>query len=250
MSSVHTHTPDDSSDRTVPWGKLHAEKLIALCHPFTLTLLSTVLTEPSLGASCTQKNWQHYVIRSHSHSCRQFWLDQSLRPGAHRKSRELCYLFTFALLSTILTESVSKTWRTQKKSIELCHLFTVALLLTILIESVFETRCTQKNWQNYVICSQLHSCWQFWLNQLLRQATYYYWSLLYSAHLGSRADSLRSHVILHEWTAFYSAFLNIHRSGVLTALAWLVPPETAAVSARSVYTIQLCTLSPHAKPHT
>ena len=31
---------------------------------------------------------------------------------------------------------------------------------------------------------------------------------------------------------FYSVFLNIHRSGVLTALAWLVPRETAAVSAQ------------------
>ena len=28
---------------------------------------------------------------------------------------------------------------------------------------------------------------------------------------------------------------NIHRSGVLTALAWLVPHETAVISARSVY---------------
>ena len=41
------------------------------------------------------------------------------------------------------------------------------------------------------------------------------WSLLYSAILRSRADALRSHVILHEWLAFYSVFLNIHRSGVL-----------------------------------
>ena len=79
---------------------------------------------------------------------------------------------------------------------------------------------------------------------------YYYWSLLYSAVLRCWADSLRSHVILHEWIAFYSAFLNIHRSGVLTALAWLVPHETAAISARSVYTIQPCTMSLHAKPHT
>ena len=47
-------------------------------------------------------------------------------------------------------------------------------------------------------------------------------------------------MILHEWIAFYSAFLNIHRSGALTALAWLVPHETAAISARSVYTIQPC----------
>ena len=39
---------------------------------------------------------------------------------------------------------------------------------------------------------------------------YYHWSLLYSAVLRSRADSLRSHVILHEWIAFYCTFLNIH----------------------------------------
>ena len=60
------------------------------------------------------------------------------------------------------------------------------------------------------------------------------WSLLYSAILRSRADSLHSHVILHEWLVFYTGFfvvcfLNIHRSGVLIALAaWLVPRETAA----------------------
>ena len=73
------------------------------------------------------------------------------------------------------------------------------------------------------------------------------WSLLYSAVLRSRADSLRSRVILNEWIAFYSAFLNIHQSGVLKALAWLVPHETAAISARSVYTIQPCIMSLHAK---
>ena len=76
---------------------------------------------------------------------------------------------------------------------------------------------------------------------------------LYSAILCWQADSLRSYVILHEWIAFYSAFLNIHWSGVLTALTWLVPQESAAresVSVRSVYTIQPCTVSLHAKPHT
>ena len=52
---------------------------------------------------------------------------------------------------------------------------------------------------------------------------WWWWSLLYSAILRSRTDSLRSHVILHEWLAFYSAFLNIHQSGVLTAL--LSSPE-------------------------
>ena len=44
------------------------------------------------------------------------------------------------------------------------------------------------------------------------------WSLLYNAILRSRADSLRSHVILPERLVFYSAFLNIHRSGVFTTL--------------------------------
>ena len=74
----------------------------------------------------------------------------------------------------------------------------------------------------------------------------YYQLLLYSAILHFQADSLCSHVILHEWIAFYSTFLNIHWSGVLTALAWLVPHETAAISAHSVYTIQPCTMSLHA----
>ena len=36
--------------------------------------------------------------------------------------------------------------------------------------------------------------------------------------------------------------LNIHRSAVLTALTWLVPRETDAVSAHSGYTIQPCTM--------
>ena len=41
--------------------------------------------------------------------------------------------------------------------------------------------------------------------------------------------------------------LNIHPSGVLTALVvtWLVPRKPAAVSAPSVYTIQSCILSRH-----
>ena len=98
----------------------------------------------------------------------------------------------------------------------------------------------------YIIKSWLH-----WLTEIKFCEKHYYWSLLYRAVLRCWADSLRSHVILHEWIAFfYSAFLNIHRSGVLTALAWLVPHESAAVLARSVYTIQPCTISLHAKPHT
>ena len=43
---------------------------------------------------------------------------------------------------------------------------------------------------------------------------------------------------------FIARFLNIHRSGVLTALAWLVPHETAAVSAQV-----MCTPYNHAPCH-
>ena len=56
-------------------------------------------------------------------------------------------------------------------------------------------------------------------------------------------------MVLHEWLVFFKAFcfcfgFNIHRSGVLTALAWLVPHETAAVSAQV-----LCTPYNHAPCH-
>ena len=51
-------------------------------------------------------------------------------------------------------------------------------------------------------------------------------------------------MVLHERLAFYSVFFNIQRSGVLTALAWLVPHETAAVSAQV-----LCTPYNHAPCH-
>ena len=45
-------------------------------------------------------------------------------------------------------------------------------------------------------------------------------------------------------TSFIAHFLNIHRSGVLTVLAWLMPHETAAVSAQV-----LCTPYNHAPCH-
>ena len=79
------------------------------------------------------------------------------------------------------------------------------------------------------------------------------WLMIASYSTLSWADSLHLHVVLHECLAFYSAFLNIHRSGVLTALAWLVPHEwwnCSCLGASSVYTIQPCTMSLHAKPHT
>ena len=53
--------------------------------------------------------------------------------------------------------------------------------------------------------------------------------LLYNAILCTRADSPHSHVILHEWIAFYSMFLI---STKVVCLQWLVPHETAAVFAQ------------------
>ena len=72
--------------------------------------------------------------------------------------------------------------------------------------------------------------------------------------LRSRADSLRSRRIWiicnYEWVtvALYSAFwistqvVYLQRCLVVT---WLVPRETAACSARSLYIIQPCTMSRH-----
>ena len=59
---------------------------------------------------------------------------------------------------------------------------------------------------------------------------------LYSDILRSRADSLCSHVILHEW----QAFLNIHWSGVLTALTWLVPHEPAVFMQSHIRKVHAC----------
>ena len=53
-------------------------------------------------------------------------------------------------------------------------------------------------------------------HKLHKSRDYSYWSLLYSAILRSRADSL--HVILHEWIAFYSAFFVV---GISTEVVYL-----------------------------
>ena len=74
-----------------------------------------------------------------------------------------------------------------------------------------------------------------WLNN--RKKSPWSWSLLCSA-FSSLEQTLCSHVILHEWLAFCSVFMNIHQSGVLTALTWLVPCEIAAIPARCVYPTQ------------
>ena len=68
--------------------------------------------------------------------------------------------------------------------------------------------------------------------------------MAYIALFSTLEQTLRSLVILPEGLAFYSAFLSIHGSGILTALAWLVLYETAAISAQV-----LCTQYNHAPCH-
>ena len=72
------------------------------------------------------------------------------------------------------------------------------------------------------------------------------WLITYIALLSALLSRLTALACGSTWvTSFLQRiFLNIHRSGVLTALAWLVPHETAAVSAQD-----LCTPYNHAPCH-
>ena len=68
---------------------------------------------------------------------------------------------------------------------------------------------------------------------------YIYNIKIYAKRTSVRLTALLSHVILNEWLAFYSVFW------ISTEHPWLVPRETAVISACSVYTIQPCTMSCH-----
>ena len=115
--------------------------------------------------------------------------------------------------------------------------------------STLDSDISLENWQNVPV--SMCFWWQTPLKNWNFKSTTAEIILYYtSAILHSQAYSLRLHAILLEWTAFYSTFLNIHHSGVLTSLTWLVPHETAAILTRSVYTLQPCTMSLHAKPQT
>ena len=98
----------------------------------------------------------------------------------------------------------------------------------------------QSNRKNNAVTNEDENWWLFLYSAILHSRLYstILHSRLYSAILHSRADSLRSHLILHEWLAFLIFFF--YQSGVLRALAWLMPLESAAVSACSVYTTQPC----------
>ena len=108
-----------------------------------------------------------------------------------------------------------------------------------------EWNVIHENFHTNIACSQRQ------MNTCHRKRLIDWWSLiLIDDHLYS--DFLRSLEQTHcarLWfymsdKLFYSTFLNIHRSGVLTSLAWLVPHETAAISAQF-----LCTPYNHAPCH-
>ena len=73
---------------------------------------------------------------------------------------------------------------------------------------------------------------------------YYYWSLVYGAILRSRADSLRLHVILHEWLAFFIARFWIS-TGVVYLQRWHGWCHMKLLPSRRV----LCTPYNHAPCH-
>ena len=72
--------------------------------------------------------------------------------------------------------------------------------------------------------------------------------IAYIALFSALLSRLTALACVSAWVTSFIArfffFFNIHRSGVLTALAWLVPHETAAVSAQV-----LCTPYNHAPCH-
>ena len=74
----------------------------------------------------------------------------------------------------------------------------------------------------------------------------FWWSLIsYIALFSTLLSRLTALACGFTWvTSFIVRFLNVHRSGVLTALAWLVRHETAAVSAQV-----MCTPYNHAPCH-
>jgi len=127
------------------------------------------------------------------------------------------------------------------------HLFTNKDWCSLRPRSIFKhdhittARCSRSSADVNVLC--LFTARRYQTNLLMTVDS------LNIALFSALGHSLRSHVGLHESLAFYSAFLNIHRSGVLRALTWLVPHETAAVSAGSVYTIQPRHFK-QIKPHT
>ena len=105
--------------------------------------------------------------------------------------------------------------------------------------------------RGYALQLKIKHCWKLFLFQMLCCVLAWMidWLIddhLYSAILRSleQTHCARLWFYMSDKLFFIACFLNIHRSGVLTALAWLVPHETAAISAQV-----LCTPYNHAPCH-
>ena len=110
-----------------------------------------------------------------------------------------------------------------------------------------EPRYNRANkWNHSTSCSPQHmtfrdsnQSWRKWKNKID------WLMIIYIALFSALLSRLTALACGSTWvTSFIARFLNIHRSGVLTALAWLVLHETAAVSAQV-----LCTPYNHAPCH-
>ena len=99
------------------------------------------------------------------------------------------------------------------------------------------------------LCPFSSSSWSLqprksWKTLWVLMSIAFYLALFFALEL----SLLLSHVILNKWLAFYSVFWIstevVHLQCCLVA-TWLMPHETVAVSALSVYTTQQCTMSCH-----
>ena len=107
---------------------------------------------------------------------------------------------------------------------------------------MFATLKLYKTWQQVVI--NLCPLWTNAATHTRHSQTV--WNLTTGCSLCPFWTSLATHVHAILTLRLWKSWQQV----VPAVLTWLVPHETAAVLARSVYTIQPCTMSLHAKPHT
>ena len=92
----------------------------------------------------------------------------------------------------------------------------------------------------------MSTAWISFLHMVNKSTIFSFWLMIaYIALFSALLSRLTALACGSTWvTSFIARFSNIHRSGVLTALVWLMPHETAAVSAQV-----LCTSYNHAPCH-
>ena len=129
------------------------------------------------------------------------------------------------------------------KLLTLCATSFVFLLTVLHVLYASSEKCLQPQKTRFFFWVKM-MCWQQHPKCLV-PCVHYWLMIAYIALFSALLSRLTALACGSAWvTRFIARFLNIHRSGVLTALAWLVPHETAAVSAQV-----LCTPYNHAPCH-